>query len=100
MGRDAGDAGGFRIGPNELPAHLLAQRSAPDLAAAIHGSEHRAISNPGGHGSRIYRHLHPRRHRHGTDPAMLPDEIHDAPITLLDVLEGERRHFGAPQSAS
>jgi hypothetical protein len=56
----------------------LAQRSAPDLAAAIHGPEHRAISKPGGHGSRIYRHLHPRRHRHGTDPAMLPDEIHDA----------------------
>jgi hypothetical protein len=34
-------------------------------------------------------------HRHGTDPARLPSQIHDAPaaIALQHVSEGQRRHF-------
>ena len=53
-------------------------------------------------GPRIDRHLDPSRHRRRADPAVLPDEVHDAPptIPLLEVYKRERSHFGSPQTTA
>ena len=69
---------------------------------AIHRAEHATVSDAGRRRPRIGRHLHPSRHRNRPHPAMLPDEVHDAPtaVALLDVAERERRHLGSPQPAA
>ena len=77
-------------------------RAEADLAASIHGTEHRAVGDPGGRSPHINRDLDPRWYGNRPNSPMLADEIHDAPaaIPLPDVLEGKRRYFGAPQPAS
>jgi hypothetical protein len=102
MGRDSGHAGSDGIGPDKLPNHLLRKGSFADHASANDGPEHWAIANPGSGRPRIDRHLDPGRHGDSPHPAMLPDQIHNAPpaIPLLDVLERERRDLRPPQSAS
>ena len=47
-------------------------------------------------------HLCPGRHRDRSNPAVLADEIHDAPspVALLNVTDGQCRDLGPPQPAA
>ena len=101
MGSDAGHTDLGRIPPQHLPDDLFAELLAGN-SAAIYWPEHMASADSGGGCPRADRQLHPRRHRRGTNTAVLSDEIDDAPtaIALLDMREGEPCHFRTAQSAS
>ena len=72
------------------------RRSPVSPAAADHRPEDMTLGEPGRPGPGIDRHLHPARHRRRAYPAVLADEIDDAPaaLPLLDVRERERGDFG------
>jgi hypothetical protein len=59
-------------------------------------------THPGYGRPRILRHLHPRRHWDRPNPAVLTDQVHNAPpsVSLLDVAHRQRRHLGAPEPAA
>ena len=99
---DAGNPSRYRISLEQLPNDLFAQADALRLAGAVYGSEYVTSSDPSGGCPCIDCHLHPRRHRHRPDAAMLPNEVHDAPpaVPLLDVTESECGHFRPPKSAA
>ena len=54
------------------------------------------VGNARRRGPRIDRHFYPRRHGNRAYPAMLTQEVHDAPaaVPLLDVCKRQCRHFG------
>ena len=102
MRRDTRNTSRCRIPLEQLPDDLFAQAVALRLAGAVHGSEHVSVGDAGRGSPRIGRDLYPRRHRNRPHPAMLANEVHDAPssVALLDVGDGERSHLGPPQAAA
>jgi hypothetical protein len=96
MGCDSGDANLGCIAPEHLPDDLFAEAFAGDAAVPFHWPKNMTGSDARGRSPRINRLLHPSRHRRGADASMLSNEIDDAPasITLLNMRERERRHFG------
>ena len=102
MGRNSGDARSRGIWLKQLPDNLLTHADALHLAGPVHGSEHVPVSYAGRGSPSVGRHLNPRRHRNRSHAAMFPNKIHyaPAPIPLLDVAYGKRRHFGSAQTAT
>jgi len=93
MRRDASHASIGRILLEHLPDDLLGHGLALYVVASIHRAEYSAFRNAARGSPHIDRHLHPGRHRHGADAAVLANEVYDTPaaIALLDVCERQRR---------
>ena len=102
MRGDAWDSGCVGVGFDKLPDNLLAQHFARDAVSAIYRTEHVTFRHAGWRCPGIDRHLHPGRHRRGADPAVLADQINDAPaaIALLQVRECERRDLRPSETAA
>ena len=107
--RDPRHSGGCRVGPEQLPGHLFGQEVVLHLTTAVDRSEHVAIfygSGTGpvwsGTGPGIDCNLDPGRHRNRAHAAVLSNEVHDAPasIVLLYVRHGKRRDLGSSQTAT
>jgi hypothetical protein len=60
----------------------------PDCAATINRAENWAVADPGGRGPGIDCHFDPGRgYRHRQHPAMLANQVHDAPPAILSKLK-------------
>jgi hypothetical protein len=81
-GGDPRDSGCLRVGLDELPDDFLAQPIAGDAVGAIHGPKNTAIPHTRRKRPCVDRHLHPRRHRRGSDSTMLANQVHNAPATV------------------
>jgi hypothetical protein len=99
---DAGNAGCVCVGLDQLPDDLFRQDLAAGSVCAINGPEHAPVCQHGSRSPGIDRRFHPVRHWGSTDPAVLANEIHDAPTTvaLLNMSECEGRHLGSSQAAA
>jgi hypothetical protein len=82
MGRDARNSGSFRVRLDHLPHDLFAQAFAGYGAGAIHRSEHVASDHAHRAGPGVDCYLHPGWHRGGSDPAVLANQVDDAPATI------------------
>jgi hypothetical protein len=98
---NSGDAGGFSVGPDELPDHRLAQGGAQNITAALteRNTGPSAIPAAAAHTSiAILTQVGIGWSASGRACRSDPRCISGLP--LLDMLEGKRRHFGAPQPAA
>jgi len=102
MRGDAGDTSIGGIPLEHLPDDFLGHGVTLNLVATVHRSEYSAVRQTGCGGPSIDRHLHPRRHRHSSDAAVLANEVDNAPaaIALLDVRERQSRDLGTPEPAA
>src|ERR1039458_7410399 len=96
MGGDSGNTCDRRVRLKQLPDGLFRYSFTLYLVPAHYRAQHVALGQrrhirPGVDGA-----LHPRWHRDRPHPAVLPDEVHDAPPTvpLLDVPNRQCRDLG------
>ena len=102
MGRNPSDAGRFRILSKELPHYFFRHALAAYTAASVHWPEDVPVGKLSPLAPGVARDLHPARHRHRSNAAVLSDKIHDAPaaVPLLDVCDGQCSYFRPTQAAT
>src|SRR5579871_2969596 len=71
MGRDPRNTGSLRVRFDELPDDFLAQAVTTNSVRAVNGPENMLLRYTCRRSPSIDCHLHPIRHRHRTDPAVL-----------------------------
>jgi len=88
--------------PKHLPDYFLAQSFTSHLLLAVHGPKNVAVYDPRRVRPSINRYLHPDWYGRRADPAVLSNEIHDAPaaIALLYMCECERRNLGPSEATA
>src|SRR5689334_6204001 len=77
----------------------FSQRTSPPIRSARLTGRIRALLQRGSRHPRVDRNLHPIRHWGGANPAVLANQIDDAPptVTLLDVGERKSGDLGSPE---
>src|SRR6185295_9472920 len=85
-----------------LPHNLLPQAFTSFPTSASHRPENMTLRNPRHRRPRIDRHLDPGRQWSRADPAVLTNEIHNAPATiaLLNMSERKCRDLRSPEAAA
>ena len=102
MRRDTGDPGCFGVRLDELPYDFLTEAFAYDAIGAIHRSENVTLRYTCGIGPSVDGYFDPGWHRRSADPAVLTNQVDNAPpaIALLHMGESERRHFRTSEPAA
>src|SRR5258708_22657308 len=87
---------------HHLPDDLLGEPIAPDTPAAINGPPNAPALNTRPFRPQVERDLDPGRHRNGTQPPTLANQVGEYPaaVALLNMLDLEPGQFTTPQPAA
>jgi hypothetical protein len=98
---EAGNTNSLCVVLEHLPHNLLPQAFTSFPASASHRPENVALRNPRHRRPGIDRHLDPSGQWGRADPAVLTNEIHNAPATiaLLNMSERKCRNLRPPEAA-
>src|SRR5260370_34109924 len=87
---------------NYLPNHLLGDPIAPDMPAAIDRPPHASVLDARTLRPQVERDLDPCRHRNGTQPPALADQVgeHPTAVALLDMFDRKLGQLAAAECAA